>query len=167
MIYVGKKNIETIKKENISNYWDDQQKRKQFRARLESIWYSKMQHGQSIENDTILKDITVLLCSDGSGQGWTMIGNGTNDLVVAKGNIILECLSQFHTLKVNIPGESFISTLNKGIKEVQRSMSKDPNHKHCNDLVLPNTNGIIQENMVCVDCSRPMEKYVMFKCCIE
>ncbi|XXG49461.1 hypothetical protein AAC387_Pa02g3641 [Persea americana] len=167
LIYVGKKQAETVIKENLSKYWDDQPKIKRFWDRLESIWYSKMRHGRSISNDKIMKDVMMLLSSDGSDQGWTVIGHGSKDVVIANGKVIMDCLSQFQNLKVKITGESFISTLNNVIKEVQNTRSRDPVHKHCNHLTLPSTTGIIPENMVCVDCNRPMEKYIMYKCCIE
>ena len=168
MIYVGKKHTETIIKENLTKCWDELKIRR-FQTRLESIWYSKMLNGRSIANDTVLKDVMILLSSDGSGQGWKMVGHGSKDMITLNGKMSMDCLLQFKKLKVNITRENLFSTMNNVIKEVKSITSKDGVHKHCNHIVLPNTSGIdiVQEKMVCVDCNRPMEKYVMYKCCIE
>lgn len=167
LIYVGKKHAETIIKESLSKCWDDPLQIRRFRARLESIWYSKMQHGKTIANDTVLKDVMMLLSSDGSGRGWTMIGQGSKDLIAVNGKMIMDCLLQFKKLKINITSQNFFYTMSNVVKEVISIKPIDIVHKHCNHIILPTNIGVAQENVVCVDCNRPMEKYVMYKCCIE
>ncbi|KAJ7957669.1 Protein SIEVE ELEMENT OCCLUSION B like, partial [Quillaja saponaria] len=41
-----------------------------FWVRLESMWHSKLQHGKTVENDPIMKEIMTMLSFDGSDQGW-------------------------------------------------------------------------------------------------
>ncbi|RRT47400.1 hypothetical protein B296_00044205 [Ensete ventricosum] len=40
-----------------------------FWVRLESMWYSKMQHGRRIENDPIMQEVMTMLSFDGSDEG--------------------------------------------------------------------------------------------------
>ena len=105
LIYIGKKHTETIIKENLSKCWDDPLKIRRFRARLESIWHNKMQHGKSISNDTVLRDVMMLLSADGSGQGWAMIGHGLKDLISVNGKMIMDCLLQLKKLKISITSQ--------------------------------------------------------------
>ncbi|XP_028081937.1 protein SIEVE ELEMENT OCCLUSION A-like [Camellia sinensis] len=70
----------------IWHFWD----------RCESMWHSKKQHGQSVGNDPIMKEIKSILSFDKSDQGWAMISRGgTIEMAKAKGNTILKSLNQF------------------------------------------------------------------------
>ncbi|RWR74382.1 protein SIEVE ELEMENT OCCLUSION B-like protein [Cinnamomum micranthum f. kanehirae] len=184
LIYVGKKHTETIIKENLSKVLD-KQKRRQFQARLDSILYSKMKFGMSIHNDKTLKDVLMLLGSEGSGDGWTVVGHGSEEVVTMNKETVMESLVQFKENKVKFTTQNFFITLQKVVEFVingnnpgesdgkhagngVRSTGPGPSYKkHCKHIYIPSTNGIIPENMVCVDCHRPMEKYIMYKCCIE
>ncbi|RWR74386.1 Sieve element occlusion [Cinnamomum micranthum f. kanehirae] len=184
LIYVGKKHTETIIKENLSKVLDEQ-KRRQFQARLDSILYSKMKFGMSIHNDKTLKDVMMLLGSEGSGDGWTVVGHGSEEVVTMNEETVMESLVQFKENKVKFTIQNLFITLHKVVEVVingNNPRESDGKHagngvihkgpgpsykKHCKHIYIPSTNGIIPENMVCVDCHRPMEKYIMYKCCIE
>lgn len=164
LIYVGKKHIETIANENLSRFWDVLKVR-QFRARLFNIWYSKLLLCKTISNDTKLKHLRMLLGFDCSCQGW-IIGQGSKDLIVVNENIVLKSLHQLKESGITFTNQNFLSELEKVIETVERTVIVG--RKQCrHHIVIPGTNGMNQENVVCVDCNHPMEKYVVFKCCTE
>eukprot|EP00268_Persea_americana_P029680 TRINITY_DN2870_c0_g1_i1.p2 TRINITY_DN2870_c0_g1~~TRINITY_DN2870_c0_g1_i1.p2 ORF type:complete len:304 (-),score=53.42 TRINITY_DN2870_c0_g1_i1:238-1149(-) len=177
LIYVGKKHTETIIKENLSKVLDEE-KRRRFRARLDCILYSKMKFGTSIDTDKTFEDVMMLLGSDGSGDGWTVVGHGSEEVVTMNKETVMESLVQFKEKKVQFTFQTFFITLHKVLEVVINGNKPASNvikpigpgssyKKHCKHIYIPSTNGIIPENMVCVDCHRPMEKYVMYKCCVE
>ncbi|KAJ8645901.1 hypothetical protein MRB53_007649 [Persea americana] len=184
LIYVGKKHTETIIKENLSKVLDEE-KRRRFRARLDCILYSKMKFGTSIDTDKTFEDVMMLLGSDGSGDGWTVVGHGSEEVVTMNKETVMESLVQFKEKKVQLTFQTFFITLHKVLEVVingNKPVGSDGKpggngviprgpgssyKKHCKHIYIPSTNGIIPENMVCVDCHRPMEKYVMYKCCVE
>ncbi|XXG54983.1 hypothetical protein AAC387_Pa03g2728 [Persea americana] len=172
LIYVGTKHRDTILKENLSKCWDDLQIRR-FRTRLERIWYSKMHLGKPTADDTQLKYLTMLRGADGSGHPWTMVGQGPKEVVAVNGYEMVECLIELKNKKVSFPTTDFIRSLLKGIREIifrppGGEIKPKPKPKpHCYHIEAPSTNGIVQESMVCTDCNRPMEKTIMFKCCIK
>ncbi|XXG49609.1 hypothetical protein AAC387_Pa02g3744 [Persea americana] len=184
LIYVGKKHTETIIKENLSKVLDEE-KRRRFRARLDCILYSKMKFGTSIDTDKTFEDVMMLLGSDGSGDGWTVVGDGSEEVVTMNKETVMESLVQFKEKKVQFTFQTFFITLHKVLEVVingNKPVGSDGKpggngvipigpgssyKKHCKHIYIPSTNGIIPENMVCVDCHRPMEKYVMYKCCVE
>lgn len=166
MIYVGKSNpkdrirkiIGIITDEKLSGTWHDPVMIWYFWVRLESMWYSKMHHGRTIDNDAIMQEVLTLLSFDGSDEGWAVVSHGSTDMVRANGKILMECLSQFDSWKMNIEHDGFIQALINALSPLHT-------HEHCTRLILPGTTGIIQENVVCAECRRPMEKFILYRCC--
>lgn len=168
MLYVGKsnprekvrKNNATIVTENLSHTLPDLTLIWFFWVRLESMWHSKTQHGKSVENDVIVQEIMTMLSFDGSDQGWAVISRGSAEMAKAKGDTILKSLTQFEQWKDRVGQEGFVAALNENLHELHTP-------QHCNRLILPGATGTIPERVVCAECSRPMEKFIMYRCCTD
>lgn len=152
LIYIGKKHRERINKENLSEVWDEEKIRR-FHARLDLIYQSKMQLGKSIRGDKTLKNLKTLLDAGGDGQGWTIIGQGSNDMaVIMDENMVIETLDHLEKKKSGITKESFTFTLHLAIKDAKKSLKSQKLHKYCHHIYFPTG------NMVCVDCQRPIDQ---------
>ncbi|KAJ8645933.1 hypothetical protein MRB53_007681 [Persea americana] len=118
-----------------------------------------MKFGGPIKNDQTFKDVQRLLGCKGSGRGRAMIGHGSDHMVAWNGETIMEWLVQLKKdEKIPMTIQSFFSKLIGFIPAPPKIM-------RCNHIYVTSTNGIIQENMVCVHCGCLMEKKVMFSCC--
>ncbi|XP_044492142.1 protein SIEVE ELEMENT OCCLUSION B-like [Mangifera indica] len=165
MLYVGKnntrekikRNIKTINEQNLSNTLQDWELVWFFWVRLESMWHSKMQHGKSVENDPIMQEIVTMLSFDASDQGWALFCQG-KDMAKGKGETILQTLTDFDLWKSTVPEKGFVPAMNDHLTGTR------PPH-HCNRLILPGTTGTISAKVVCAECGRPMEKFIMYRCC--
>ncbi|TXG56162.1 hypothetical protein EZV62_017475 [Acer yangbiense] len=169
MLYVGKgnpkekvrKNNTTIVSENLSRTLQDVRLIWFFWVRLESMWQSKMKQGNSAENDPILQEIVTMLSFDGSEHCWAVFCLGAeNEMAKAKGDTIMKCLTEFDAWKENAEGANFLPALIQRLKEIQSP-------GHCNRLILPGITGTIPERVVCSECKKPMEKFIMYRCCDE
>ncbi|XP_068666741.1 protein SIEVE ELEMENT OCCLUSION B-like [Aristolochia californica] len=168
MIYVGKSNpnqrvrrvVNTIAEENLSSYWQDLAMMWFFWVRLESMWHSKMQHGRTIENDPIMQEVMRMLSFDGSDEGWALISRGSTEIVKSHGKKIVDCLTDYDTWKESVEQEGFLLALENALRPYQT-------HEHCTRLILPGNTGTIQEKVVCAECKRPMEQYILYRCCTD
>ncbi|GMH01541.1 hypothetical protein Nepgr_003380 [Nepenthes gracilis] len=168
MLYVGKSNLkEKVRKnnsiilaENLSHTLPDVTLTWFFWARLESMWHSKAQHGKSAENDAITQEIVTMLSFDGSDQGWAVISRGSAEIAKAKGDTILSCLNEFGKWKEEVGLIGFVQALNDHLQKLRTP-------HHCNRLILPGSTGNIPERVVCAECGRPMEKFLMYRCCTD
>ncbi|WOL11313.1 hypothetical protein Cni_G20075 [Canna indica] len=169
MVYVGKssprdrvrKAINVIASEKLSGYWQDPVMVWFFWVRLESMWHSKMQHGRSIENDPIMQEVMTMLSFDGGDEGWAVISRGSMDMVKAHGRKMVECLNTWDTWKANVrTKEDFVPALSNALLPFHTT-------EHCSRLILPGDVGRIKERVVCAECKRPMEKFVLYRCCNE
>ncbi|XP_030542064.1 protein SIEVE ELEMENT OCCLUSION B-like [Rhodamnia argentea] len=167
MLYVGKsnprekvrKNSATILAENLSHVLPDLTLIWFFWVRLESMWHSKVQQGKSVDSDPIMQEIMKMLSFDGSDQGWAVICRGT-DTAKAKGDVILAALADYESWKGRIGQRGFLPALNDRLQDLQTP-------HHCNRLILPSTTGTIPERVVCAECGRVMEKFIMYRCCTD
>ncbi|RWW13681.1 hypothetical protein GW17_00022583 [Ensete ventricosum] len=166
MVYVGKSNpkdrvkkaMMVIANEKLSGYWQDPVMMWFFWSRLESMWYSKMHHGKTIENDPIVQEVMTMLSFDGSDDGWAVVSRGSVEMVKAQGKKINDCLEQFDKWKVRVEEEGFITALANALQPFHTE-------EHCTRLILPGDTGRITEQVVCAECKRPMEKFVLYRCC--
>ncbi|KAJ8645928.1 hypothetical protein MRB53_007676 [Persea americana] len=162
-IYVGKKYTEIIKKEELATVWEEQ-KISQFHARAELIYQSKTQLRMSITGDKTLKQLRALLDAGGDGSGWTIIGQGSNDMaVIMDESLARKSLDHLEKKKdeIKITKENFISILHRAIITVKRGPELIDVHKYCNHIFVPTG------NMVCADCQLPLEKESMHKIYVE
>ncbi|KAF2307082.1 hypothetical protein GH714_024738 [Hevea brasiliensis] len=172
MLYVGKsnprekvrKNNDIIQAENLSHVLPNLTLIWFFWVRLESMWHSKVQHNRTVENDSIMQEIVTMLSFDGSDHGWAVISRGSgggDQMAKAKGGDILKGFDDFPSWQHNFTDESgFVPALNDYLHG-----HHDP--LHCNRLILPGTTGRIPERVVCAECNRPMEKFIMYRCCTD
>lgn len=169
IFYVGKnnskervrKNNEIIQKELLSRFWPNLTSIWFFWTRLESMLYSKLQHNKTAENDNIMQEVMTMLSFDGGDLGWALVYGGPGqEIARAKGDIALKSLQEFEKWKEDAETNGFV----KALKNYLQSLHLP---QHCNRLILPGINGGILETVVCADCGRPMEKYYMYRCCVE
>ncbi|KAH9625106.1 hypothetical protein KSS87_005812 [Heliosperma pusillum] len=167
MLYVGKSNLkEKVRKINaaildqdLSHVLPDVTLVWYFWVRLESMWHSKMQHGKMVEKDPIMQEIVTMMSFDASEQGWAVISLGP-DMAKAKGEMILNCLNEFNVWKADIGVKGFVQAINDHLLRLQTP-------HHCNRLILPGTTGSIPDQVVCAECGRAMEKFIMYRCCTD
>lgn len=168
MLYVGKsnprekvrKNNSTITTEKLSNVLPDLTLIWFFWVRLESMWHSKVQHKRTVENDVIMQEIMTMLSFDGSDQGWAVISRGPAEMAKAKGETILKSLVEFEIWKDSVQEKGFLPALIDYLHQLHSPF-------HCNRLILPGATGSIPEKVVCAECNRPMEKFIMYRCCTD
>lgn len=168
MVYVGKSSSKervrrinaVIEKENLSHYWHEPTYVWYFWTRVESMLYSKMQHGKTIQNDKIMQEILTILSFDGSDQGWALFSWGSSEMARAKGDIMMMSLTVFESWEEEARQKGFLPALNDHLRSLHTP-------QHCNRLILPGIDGGIQEMVVCAECGRPMEKYFMYRCCVD
>ncbi|KAK4399669.1 protein SIEVE ELEMENT OCCLUSION A [Sesamum angolense] len=172
MLYVGKRNPkekvrlchEVIDKEKLSNvfsvteYYDYVW---YFWVRLWSMWNSKKQMGMTVENDRIMQEIMDVLALDSSEKGWAVFSRANFEITKSNGDKLLPVLEHYRDwmYKVDHP-DKFVSVLDEELKRVH------PDH-HCNRLILPGHAGYIPERVVCSECGKTMDKYVMYRCCTD
>lgn len=170
LVYVGKHNaeeavkkiMEVINSEKLAHTLPDLTQVWYFWTRLESMLYSKMHHGKNVENDTIVKEVMSVLSFDGGDQGWGFIGSGSKtEIVKAKGEVILSYFSRNKEWEERHKKVGFLAAFFEFIQ----SEFKTSSH-HCNRLVLPSIEGAgVPKVVACADCGRPMEKYILYRCC--
>ncbi|KAJ6430369.1 hypothetical protein OIU84_021717 [Salix udensis] len=168
MVYVGKSNPRenvrkinsTIFKEELSHVFSNLHLIWFFWVRLESMWHSKVQHKRAADNDSIMQEIMTMLSFDGSDQGWAVISKGSDEMAKARGDTILKSFAEFESWKQGAKEKGFLPALID-----QLHLLHSPTH--CNRLILPEATGSIPERIVCAECNRPMEKFIMYRCCTD
>lgn len=168
MVYVGKhnskdrtsRNITTITTEQLSQAWTDLTFIWYFWTRLESMFYSKMQHGKTIENDRIAQEVLTMLTFDSSDPGWALFCIGSDDIAKAKGDTLLTSLNEFPQWEEEAKAKGFVPALQDHLEHLHTPL-------HCNRLILPGTDGGVPEMVICAECGQPMEKYFMYRCCVD
>ncbi|XP_022736659.1 protein SIEVE ELEMENT OCCLUSION B-like [Durio zibethinus] len=168
MVYVGKNNAkERVKKitglineNHLSHAWEDNTVWF-FWKRLESMLFSKTQHGKTNEIDVIKQEVMSLLGYDGSEHnGWAVFFLGKSEMVRAKGDKVLSSMQSFGKWEDLARELGFIPALRRHLEGIT-------DDHHCTRLILPGISGGIAERVVCAECGRPMEMYFMYRCCVE
>ncbi|KAK4762508.1 hypothetical protein SAY86_008276 [Trapa natans] len=167
MLYVGKSNPKekvrkstvAITSENLSDtldlnlIWF-------FWVRLGSMWHSKLQMGKSMENDPIMQEIMTMLSYDSSDHGWAVISRGSAEIARATLENIVPALSEYNLWNDKAKEKGLVPALRDRIQDTQTP-------HHCSRLILPGTSSRIPERVVCAECGRAMEKFIMYRCCTE
>ncbi|TMW88303.1 hypothetical protein EJD97_018736 [Solanum chilense] len=169
MLYVGKKNPKErvrknssiIQMENLSHVVQDQTLIWFFWERLESMWHSRTQQDISDESDPILQEIVTILSYDGSDLGWAVFSRGLAEMTRGKGDLIVQVMKGFDRWRNEVSDiTTFVPALDRQLRDLHSP-------HHCTRLILPSTSGHIPERVVCAECSRPMEKFIMYRCCTD
>ncbi|XWS51327.1 hypothetical protein CRYUN_Cryun12cG0167600 [Craigia yunnanensis] len=167
MVYVGKNNAKErvrkitglINERKLSYNWQDADVWF-FWNRLESMLFSKTQHGKTNEIDVIKQEVMTLLGYDGSEHGWTVFFLGSTEMVRANGDKILSSMQNFRHWEDLARELGLIPALRKHLEGIT-------DDHHCTRLILPGVSGGIAEKVVCAECGRPMEMYFMYRCCVD
>lgn len=172
MMYVGKRNPkervrrchEEIEREKLSSIFHPTEFNDYvwyFWVRLWSMWNSKKQVGMTVENDHIMQQIMDILTFDSSEQGWAVFSRGNYEITKGKGDVVLTVMEGYAdwAYKVDHP-DKFVGVLDEEIRRTH------PEH-HCNRLILPGHAGYVPERVVCSECGRTMDKFVMYRCCTD
>ncbi|CAI0425923.1 unnamed protein product [Linum tenue] len=173
MVYVGSSNIIS---ENVGKTSDiihqtihrnllSSTKVRFFWLRIESLRRSKLQQGGRLRIDHILQDVSALLQHHDDGNdkgGWIAIGSGTaEEIVRLEGRKAIELLSKVHEWGENVGKKGFLGAIRASVQVPK------PTPHHCNRLILPGSTGSIPDRVVCAECGRPMEKFIMYRCCTD
>ncbi|KAG6686376.1 hypothetical protein I3842_11G014300 [Carya illinoinensis] len=169
LLYVGKSNAKErvqktnsiIDKEKLSRFWADLTYIWFFWTRLESMLYSKMHIGKTVENDPVMEEVMTMLSFDGSEKGWALVVRGGEEIIArSNGEIALKTMEAFENWKDDAENIGFVPAYKEYLQKLHTP-------QHCNRLILPGITGEIPERIVCAECHRPMEKYFMYRCCTD
>ncbi|KAJ0539952.1 putative sieve element occlusion [Helianthus annuus] len=170
MVYVGKSGTKerirkistTISEEKLSHTWPDPTFVWYFWTRLESMLYSKIhhQHGNSFENDPIMKEVMTMMSFDGSDRGWALICKGSREMGRANAELAETSLVEYENWEGDVQEYGFVPAWKAYLAKLHKP-------QHCNRLILPGISGGIPEVVVCSECGRTMEKFFMFRCCTD
>ncbi|XP_076909001.1 protein SIEVE ELEMENT OCCLUSION B-like [Bidens hawaiensis] len=169
MLYVGTSDqrgrvmriSDIIHAENLGHVLQNQTLMRSFWCRLKSMFYSKLKQGKSFEDDPILHEINVMLTYDGSEQGWAVICRWSNDWMSRSDGItLLRSLNNYSEWQDVAQEIGFLPALNNHLAVTQQLV-------HCNRLILPETTGNVPERVVCVQCGRPMDRLLLYRCCVD
>ncbi|XP_059304043.1 protein SIEVE ELEMENT OCCLUSION B-like [Lycium ferocissimum] len=166
MIYVGKSNNkervrrinDVINTEKLSYCLIDLTSVWYFWTRIESMFYSKMQLGKTIQEDKIMQEVMTMLSFDGNDKGWALISRGSFEMARAKSEIITPTLDNYSDWEQDAREKGFVPALVDYFMKLHTP-------QHCNRLILPGLDGEIPEMIVCAECGRPMERFFMYRCC--
>ena len=166
MVYMGKSNpkervhtnIKTITEKNLSYHLESLTSIWYFWVRIESMLYSKISLGRTVQDDPVMQEVLKMLCLDSSHEGWALLSQGSEEVTKAKGDSFLTCLREYNQWKVNVLQKGFLQALKDHLLQIQ------PQH-HCNQLELLVAAGMIPETLVCSECGRKMEKFIVYRCC--
>ncbi|KAL7149182.1 hypothetical protein ABFS83_05G022600 [Erythranthe nasuta] len=174
MLYVGKRNPkekvrscnETIAKERLSNVFaagDDYYDYVWFFwVRLWGLWNSRKKIGMTVENDVIMREILDVLAYDSSNhQGWAAFSWSNRDITKGNAEKLMPVLDNYAqwAYKVDRP-DRFVRALDEELQGFH------PEH-HCTRLILPASDGQISERVVCSECGKTMDKFVLYSCCTD
>ncbi|KAI9108812.1 hypothetical protein K1719_020117 [Acacia pycnantha] len=128
MVYVGKSNakermqrmITTFSTRKFSYFWPNVTSIWFFWERLESMLYSKLQHGKSVEDDQIMSEVMTVLSFDRSDKGWAIFFKGTTEMARAKGDTALTCFREFEPWKESIERVPFLPVLKESMESMAR-----------------------------------------------
>ncbi|XP_057812419.1 protein SIEVE ELEMENT OCCLUSION B-like [Salvia miltiorrhiza] len=140
-----------------------------FWKRMECMLYSKVHHGAKITTakepgDAILTEVISMLTLGDHDKGWGLVshgaGAGAKMIAKAKGDVMVKALGEFESWSGAVREKGFATALHEHL--AGRVVEKH----HCNRLTLPGIEDI-GGTMICAECQRPMEKYIMYRCCVE
>ncbi|KAJ9683328.1 hypothetical protein PVL29_019070 [Vitis rotundifolia] len=166
MVYVGKSNpkelvhtnIKTIIEDELSHHLKGLTSIWYFWVRIESMLYSKIRLGQTVEKDPTMREILKMLSFNNSHEGWALLSKGSEEITKAKGDLFLTCLRQYNQWEVHVRQKGFLQALKDHLLQIH------PPH-HCNQFELLVAAGMIPETLVCSECGRKMEKFFVYRCC--
>lgn len=167
MVYMGKSNpkeqvhtnLEAIDEDKLSHRLQGQLTSIWFFwARLDSMLYSKMQLGQTVDSDPIMQQVLKMLSFDSGHKGWVLLSKGSEEIMKARGDLFSTCLSEYDQWKVQVQQKGFLQALKDHLLQI-------PDSHHCNQFEFLVAGGMIPEILVCSECGKKMEKFIAYRCC--
>lgn len=109
--------------------------------------------------DHILKEVMEMLEVENTNDGWMMIGTGASaGLQKFQGSKLIEFFDLFPVWAENVGVLGLVGAISNAF---QPSLSV----KYCHQLdIVPYEEGLIKETVICKECKRPREKFVMYEC---
>ena len=166
MVYVGKstkreqvrKCTTAITAEKLSYCWQDLAMVWFFWTRLESMMFSKIQLGSTVDVDPMLREIKKLLSYDKEG-GWAVLSKGSFVFVNGHSSSVLPTFNEYDAWKEYVPSKGF----DMACSDYHNNLR--PDARPCCRFEFSSTVGRIPDTMKCPECLRNMEKYMAFLCC--
>lgn len=173
MVYIYKKNtredhvkkitealsttsVEVWEKSTSINFW----------KRMECLLYSKVHQGvkESDRHPFLLEAMNMLALGD-HDKGWGLVsqgaGAGPKKIAKANGDMIIKAFQGYSSWSSSVTTLGFTTALHEYIANLALEFPH-----HCNRLTLPGIEDILG-TMLCGECKRPMEKFIMYRCCTE
>ncbi|XP_042417994.1 protein SIEVE ELEMENT OCCLUSION A-like [Zingiber officinale] len=153
IVYIGKHVKEVMNKARVEKYnvdcWDEAKICK-FWEHLESMWHCKMQYqGNTSNNDVLLQELMRMISFGNSEEGWAIFSKGaSSNIMKAHGKELLECFQAWGT-----SNEEFFMELSKKFSNIIL-----PADHHCISFVLPRDAANFEEEVLCVQCQKPMDR---------
>ncbi|XP_047949301.1 protein SIEVE ELEMENT OCCLUSION A-like [Salvia hispanica] len=173
MVYIYKKNtredhmtqitqtlsstgVEVWEKSTSINFW----------KRIECLLYSKFHQGvKESERHPFLREAMNMLALGDHDKGWGLIsqgeGAGLKKIAKANGDMILKAFEGYSSWSSSETTLDFTT----GLHDHLARLARDFPH-HCNRLTIPGIEDILG-TMLCGECNQPMEKFIMYRCCVE
>ncbi|XP_073295207.1 protein SIEVE ELEMENT OCCLUSION B-like [Primulina huaijiensis] len=134
-----------------------------FWTRLMSMLNSKKRLGSSVDSDTVMQEILNMLTFDGSEVGWAVFSRGNYELMKGNGDILLTVMDNHTQWAYRVDhADKFVGVLDEETRGVRTATEH-----HCNRLILPGYAGYVSERIVCSECGKTMDQYVMYRCCTD
>ncbi|XP_042065299.1 protein SIEVE ELEMENT OCCLUSION B-like [Salvia splendens] len=170
MVYIYKKNtrddhmkkitetlsstsVEVWEKSTSINFW----------KRMECLLYSKVHQGvKESDRHPFLREAMNMLALGDHDKGWGLISQGAGKKIAkANGDMIIKAFQGYSSWSSAVTTQDFTTALHDHLAHLA---SEFPHH--CNRLTLPGIEDILG-TMLCGECQRPMEKFIMYRCCDE
>lgn len=155
--------LEVIDNENLSHKINDMTILMFFWTRLESMFFSKIKHQRSHDNekDFIFQGVKKLLSYNKTGP-WVLLSKGSEIILISYGETVLSAFIEYETWKKDVEVKGFGNAFRDQLEKF-----RDLSSHSCCRLELKENEGRILESIKCPECERNMEKFVSFSCCHE
>lgn len=129
-----------------------------FWYRLESIRKSKLRLGKVADTDHTLREVSALLNTEDSDNGWAVFGKGwPPDIVRLQGMQLMECLNLFPDWGGNVARRGLVGAIRNALG---LAVSSEP-CSHPN--VLHYAEGSREGIVVCEKCKRLLKMFVVYE----
>ncbi|XWS58826.1 hypothetical protein CRYUN_Cryun08bG0067200 [Craigia yunnanensis] len=165
LVYVGKSKGKGLAKIELSRDINviESEFQWQFWTRLESILYAKIRYGKTVstyKTDRVMQEALKVVGYGGNGEAWAMFSMGPGAMVTTNGEMGLTIMSNYQNWRQDTTGLRFL----EGLKHFKDVISRDVHG--CINVHLP-VLGQIPGIMICPECSKVMEMYHTYRCCVE
>lgn len=123
--------------------------------------YSKTQKVKNANSDPVLQEIVTMLSFNGRDQGWAVIFDWKPEQIAkGSGDAFLKSLKDYDQWEARAGERGFVPALVERFHQIHTQY-------HCIRLTLSRISDRIPDRVACAECGHPMEKFIMFRCCID